>query len=80
MGKISRSFELTAVKAIAYNYRLVKKAVSPKIKIMTVVKANAYGHGTVEVSKVLERLGVDYLGVATTEIYTILFVGSVRCV
>ncbi len=34
---------------------------------MAVVKANAYGHGTVEVSGVLERSGVDYLGVATTD-------------
>lgn len=28
------------------------------------MKANAYGHGAVEVSRELERLGVDYLGVA----------------
>lgn len=55
------------LKAIAHNYRQVKKMVGKNIKVMTVVKANAYGHGTVEVSKVLERLGVDYLGVATTD-------------
>jgi alanine racemase len=35
--------------------------------MMVVVKANAYGHGTVEISRVLEDLGVDYLGVATTD-------------
>jgi len=53
--------------AVAHNYRQVKKMVGKETMVMAVVKANAYGHGTVEVSKVLERLGVDYLGVATTD-------------
>lgn len=55
------------MRAVAYNYRQVKKIVGKNINIMAVVKANAYGHGTVEVSKVLEGLGVAYLGVATTD-------------
>lgn len=53
--------------SIEYNYGQVKKLIGKGIKMMAVVKANAYGHGTVEVSKVLERCGVDYLGVATTD-------------
>ncbi len=53
--------------AIEYNYRQVRKLVGKNVKLMIVVKANAYGHGTVEVSSVLEKLGVDYLGVATTD-------------
>lgn len=53
--------------AIEYNFRQVKRLVSKNIRIMAVVKANAYGHGTVEISSVLERMGVDYLGVATTD-------------
>lgn len=55
------------LKAIEYNYRQVRKHVGKGINIMAVVKANAYGHGTVEVSNALERSGVDYLGVATTD-------------
>ena len=55
------------LKAIAYNYRQVKKAVGKNVRVMAVVKANAYGHGTVEVSAALEKEGVDYLGVATTD-------------
>jgi len=55
------------LKAIAYNYRALRRLVGKNTRIMVVVKANAYGHGTVEVSKTLERLGVDYLGVATTD-------------
>lgn len=35
--------------------------------VMGVVKANAYGHGMIEVAKALEAAGVDYLGVADNE-------------
>lgn len=55
------------LKAIEYNYCQVRRLVGKAINIMVVVKANAYGHGTVEVSRVLEKLGVDYLGVATMD-------------
>ena len=55
------------LKAIGYNYAKVRNTVGKNIKIMAVVKANAYGHGTVEVSGVLEKMNVDYLGVATTD-------------
>jgi len=37
----------------------------PDIELMGVVKANAYGHGSVMVAKCLEELGVTSLGVAT---------------
>lgn len=56
-----------SLRAIEYNYNQVRRLVGKNVKMMVVVKANAYGHGTVEVSSVLERLGVDYLGVATTD-------------
>ena len=55
------------LKAIEHNYKQVRRLVGKNTSIMVVVKANAYGHGIVEISAVLERLGVDYLGVATTD-------------
>lgn len=55
------------LKALEHNYIQVKRIVGKDVQMMAVVKANAYGHGTVEVSKVLEELGVNYLGVATTD-------------
>ena len=55
------------LKAIEYNLKQVRKLVGKGINIMAVVKANAYGHGTVEVSSALEKSGVNYLGVATTD-------------
>lgn len=36
-------------------------------KIMPILKANAYGHGLVNIAKYLEKLNVDYLGVAVLE-------------
>ena len=48
------------------NYQIVKKEVGD-IPIMATVKANAYGHGAVEVSRVLEEQGVRYLAVFTID-------------
>lgn len=36
-------------------------------KIMAIVKANAYGHGLIEISKRLVKDGIDYIGVAFVE-------------
>jgi len=55
------------LKALEHNYTQVKRLAGKDIQMMAVVKANAYGHGTVEVSKVLEGIGVNYLGVATMD-------------
>ena len=49
------------------NNLLIVKSKSNGKKIMAVVKANAYGHGSIEVSKTLIENGVDYLAVATLE-------------
>ncbi|MDO8525570.1 MAG: alanine racemase [Candidatus Omnitrophota bacterium] len=55
------------LKAIEHNYKQVRRLVGKDTNVMVVVKANAYGHGIVEVSTVLERMGADYFGVATTD-------------
>ncbi|MGB8816272.1 MAG: alanine racemase [Minisyncoccia bacterium] len=50
-------------KAIKHNYEIFRSLISPKCKMMSVVKSNAYGHNLTEFSKELEKLGVEYLGV-----------------
>jgi hypothetical protein len=35
------------------------------LDVMPVLKANAYGHGIIEMSKICRKLGVKYIGVAT---------------
>lgn len=49
--------------AIAYNFQAVRKIVKNR-QIIAVVKADAYGHGSVEVSKKFIEEGASYLAVA----------------
>ncbi|HWQ08336.1 MAG TPA: alanine racemase [Holophaga sp.] len=51
---------------IRKNLEGIRKAVGPARKVLVAVKANAYGHGAVQVARMAERLGLaDWLGVAT---------------
>jgi len=52
--------------ALTFNLKAIKKHVGDTV-VMPIVKANAYGHGLVEVAKHIESLGVSYLGVAFLE-------------
>ncbi len=52
--------------AISFNLKGIKAKVHPA-GIMAVVKANAYGHGDIEICKAVINSGVDYLGVACVE-------------
>jgi alanine racemase len=53
--------------ALKHNYEQLRKKVSHDTKMMAVVKANAYGHGDVEITKTLEGLGCEFFGVAICE-------------
>jgi alanine racemase len=53
--------------ALASNFHLIKKGVGVKVKVMAVVKANAYGHGAVECARRLASEGADWFGVALPE-------------
>jgi alanine racemase len=50
--------------SIAFNLKQAKSLIAPGTKIMGIVKSDAYGHGLVEVSRVLENNGVFALGTA----------------
>jgi alanine racemase len=52
------------LRAIAHNLQAMKQVTSPATEIMAVVKANAYGHGILEVSRVALTNGAKWLGVA----------------
>lgn len=52
---------------LAFNFRSIRGFVGDKVKILAVVKADAYGHGAVECSKRLETEGADWFGVASIE-------------
>ncbi len=49
---------------LAFNFKSVKAFVGDEIKYMAVVKADAYGHGSIQCAKRLEKEGIDWFGVA----------------
>ncbi len=61
-----KTFAEIDLKALSHNLEIVKKKTNNK-PILVVVKANAYGHGSVEVSRHLLKKGALMLGVAFIE-------------
>ena len=53
--------------ALKENYENIRLAASPSAKLMAVVKADAYGHGAVRCSKVLDGCGADWFAVSNLE-------------
>jgi len=51
------------VNAIKHNINYLKKKTGTDL--MPVLKADAYGHGLIEMAKILRKLGIKYIGVAT---------------
>jgi alanine racemase len=60
-----RSYALISREQIVRNYRSVRAAAGPGVAVMAVVKADAYGHGAVEVARVLVGAGVEWLAVSS---------------
>ncbi len=53
--------------ALRWNLRQIKAKVGPDTKILSMIKANAYGHGAAAVAKALADEGAYAFGVATFE-------------
>nr|UWI49970.1 alanine racemase [Clostridioides difficile] len=51
---------------LRFNLKNIKNLLEEDIKVCGVIKADAYGHGAVEVAKLLQKEKVDYLAVART--------------
>lgn len=52
---------------LEHNFKAVKSFLGPQTKILVTVKADAYGHGLIAVSKRLSACKADYLGVASID-------------
>lgn len=61
-----RAWAEISIDAIKKNFQIVKKTVKSS-KICCVVKANAYGHGAVELSRIYQDIGADFLAVSNIE-------------
>ena len=61
-----------STKALKNNYRVIRHLLKPRVKMLGVVKSNAYGHGLAGFSQELVKLGADWLGVdSITEAQTL---------
>ena len=63
----SRTWAEINLKSLEKNVEILRTQISDKTKFLAVVKANAYGHGLIEIAKKLEECKVDMFGVATVE-------------
>ncbi len=63
----SRAWAEINLDAIAHNIQQIRKKVGPSVRVLAVVKADAYGHGYKEVAKTLLENGADAFGVATID-------------
>lgn len=52
---------------LKHNVKEIKKCLKPGCEFMAVVKANAYGHGDIEISRYLNKINVNNFGVATID-------------
>jgi len=66
MINIERAYAYIDLLAVEHNFVTIKSLLPNDVKILCVVKADAYGHGSSEIARRLAQLGADYLGVATT--------------
>src|SRR4051812_23573543 len=62
-----RSWVEISRQQIADNFLSIKRLLDPNIEVMPVVKADAYRHGAVEVSRTLAAEGARWLAVSNTE-------------
>jgi len=62
MSRASAEINLSAIKQ---NFKLIKSRTTADV--LAVVKADAYGHGLIPVSKALEEAGADWFGTALLE-------------
>src|ERR1700761_8037520 len=62
-----RSWVEISRRQIAANFQSIGVLVGPDVEVMPVVKADAYRHGAIEVSRTLEEQGARWLAVSNTE-------------
>lgn len=66
--KLAKRFHSTVLEinldAVMHNIRVYKSFLKPETKILAVIKAGAYGVGSVRLAEQLEKSGVNYFGVA----------------
>ena len=74
---LRRTWAEIDLNALAFNYRALKAHIGDDVGFMGIVKADAYGHGSVQVSRCLQEAGADYLAVSSIDEAMELRVGGI---
>ncbi len=64
---LRRAWAEISLDNLTYNYNRIREHIGPDVKFLGVVKADAYGHGSVQVAEKLQSLGADYLAVSSID-------------
>ncbi len=65
MSKVlKRTWAEIDLEMIRHNYSIIREKIDPSVKIMCIVKADAYGHGVQNVALEHQRIGADWFGVS----------------
>jgi len=64
---LKRTWAEIDLDALAHNYRALRAQMGPRSRFLGVVKADAYGHGAIQVSRTLEELGAEYLAISNVD-------------
>ena len=64
---LKRTWAEIDLDALDYNYQTIRSHIGPNTKFLGVVKADAYGHGSVQIASRLQDLGADYLAVSSID-------------
>ncbi|WP_099205607.1 alanine racemase [Scatolibacter rhodanostii] len=64
---LKRTWAEINLDALAFNYNQIRNTLKPNVKLCSVIKADAYGHGAVQIAQELQALGTDYFAVSNLE-------------
>ena len=64
---LRRTWAVIDLDTLRENYEKLRRHIGPDVKFLGVVKADAYGHGAIQVARVLEKSGADYLAVSSID-------------
>ena len=64
---LKRTWAEIDLDALEHNYHALRKQMGPKSRFLGVVKADAYGHGSIEAARTLEELGAEYLAISNID-------------
>ncbi|TSA23271.1 alanine racemase, partial [bacterium] len=65
--ELFRSWTIIDLDNFRHNVKQLRNYLSADTQYMQIVKADAYGHGSVEIAREASKLGIQWLGVANTD-------------